>query len=107
MTPVGIIAVFLGLVASYQIAIRGPGLLAAALAVVVAMTLRTLSVRANRAILSLQRDPATDPWARSTGAQRRALARGLRYSVGLTTLTSMFPRQTVRGYALANRLRLA
>jgi hypothetical protein len=107
MTPVGIVAVILGLAASYQIATRGPGLLAATIAVVIAVVLRTLSVRASRQILALQRDRSVDPWARPTRAQRRALAGGLRTTMSLTTLTSMFPQQTVRGYAIANRLRLA
>ena len=107
MTPAGIIAVILGLAASYLTATRGPGLLAGAIAVVLAVALRTLAVRAGRTILALRRDPATDPWARPSRAQRRALAAGLRRTMALTTLTSMFPDQAVRGYAIANRLRLA
>lgn len=107
MTPVGIIAVIIGLAASYMIATRGPGLLAGAIAVVIAVVLRSLSVRASRRILALRRGPDTDPWARPTRAQRRALAGGLRNAMSLTMLTSMFPEQTQRGYALAGRLHLA
>ena len=106
MTPVGIIAVILGLAASYQIATRGPGLLAALLAVAVAVVLRTLSVRASRTILALQRDKSDDPWARTSRKQRRALATGLRTTLSLTAITSLFPDQAVQGYAMANRLRL-
>lgn len=107
MTPVGIILVLIGLGASFQLATRGPALLAAGLAVLVAAALRTLSQRASARMRTMASTPRSDPWARPSRDERRAMARSLKLSMSLTSLSSMFPVQTERGYALADRMGLA
>jgi len=107
VTPVGIILVLIGLGASFQLATRGPALLAAGLAVLVAAGLRTLSQRASTRLRNMASTPRSDPWARPSRDERRAMARSLKLSMSLTSLSSMFPVQTERGYALADRMGLA
>lgn len=107
MTPVGIVIVLIGIAAAYQLAIRGPAALAAGVAIVAAAVLRLLTVRAGKALVAHSTTQRSDPWARSTRQERRILARSLRLTMGMTTLTSLFPKQVVTGYALANRMGIA
>lgn len=106
MTPVGLVLILVGLAAAFQVATRGPALLAAGIAVIAAVVIRTMSVRAANALSAMGEDRSSDPWARISRNQRRALARSFRLTMSSTTLTSLFPKQTVTGYALAGRLGL-
>ena len=107
MTPVGLVLLLFGIAAAYQFATRGPAFLAAGVAVLVATYIRTQSVRASNALVAAAATTRDDPWARTTRKEQRLLARSLRLTMGATTLTSLFPKQTVRGYALAGRLGFA
>lgn len=107
MTPVGAILILFGLAVAYQITTRGPAVLAAGIAIIAAMIIRMLSVRAANALVAHASTSRDDPWARSSRVERRALSRSLKLTMSATTLTSLFPRQTVTGYALAGRLGIA
>lgn len=107
MTPVGIVAILLGLVAAYQIAIRGPAFAAAIVAVCIAVVLQTLSARTAEAIVAARETRPADPWGRQSRSDRRLLARGMDLTMSLTSLTSLYPAQSRRGLAIARGLRLA
>lgn len=106
MSPVGIVLVLLGLAAAFQIATRGPALLAAAVAVVVLAVLQGLNQRARRALAEVDvrgRDPAV----RSTRAELRLLRRAAARALALNAMGSMFPQQSAQGARLAGRLGFA
>ncbi len=107
MTPVGIVAILLGLAAAYQIAMRGPAFLAAVIAVGVAVVLQTLAARTAKAIVAARDSRPADPWGRQSRGDRRLLARGMDLTMSLTSLTSLYPAQSRRGLSIAQGLRLA
>lgn len=107
MTPVGLILILLGIAIAYQLAVRVPGLLAGGIAIITATVIRIQSVRASKALLALSQTQRADPWATPSRKERQILARSFKLTMRSTTMSSLFPKQTLTGYGLANRLGFA
>lgn len=107
MTPVGILLILLGIGAAYLVATRAPSLLAAGIAIIIAIILRALCVRADNELQKMAEVPNRDPWAATPRKERRLLARALKLSISSTTLTSLFPQQALQGYRIAGRMGFA
>ncbi len=104
MTPVVTILVVIGFFAAYQTLARGPEFIAALIAVGIAIFIRTLAVRASDALVKSKSKISDDRWAKTSSSERRLLARNLRLTMAQTTLSSLYPRQAIKGYAIAGRM---
>jgi hypothetical protein len=104
MTPVGIVLLILGLLASFKIALNAPGMIAAFIVIGIATVTRVQAVRTDRQLAALGKINRPDPWAKPSRKERNVLRKALGLSISQTNLTSLYPKHASLGYGLAEKL---
>lgn len=92
MTSVGSLAIILVLIVGAAVAIKGPGLLAAAAAFLFAVLVHTLAGKTRKALSAAGDAPvAQDRWGHRDKNGQKLLARSLKLAMAQTSIASLYP----------------